>query len=130
VQLNLNSQVEFRRVDYERLAEVSRSTASRDLRDLEQKRLIVRRGKGAAGRYRLRASLGAERRGRKRAWTDERIEAELREQFGERQDWPSVEEFREARVLALYEAVRRHGGSREWAERVGLSWPAKRRGAN
>jgi Fic family protein len=122
VQLNLNSLVEFRRADYERLAEVSRSTAGRDLRDLEEKRLIVRRGKGAAARYRLRSSLGGERRGRKRTWTDERIESELRELWGEREDWPSVEEFRRADRLALYEAVRRHGGSRAWAERLGWRW--------
>lgn len=119
VQLNLTSLVEFRRADYERLAEVSRSTAGRDLRDLEGKRLIVRRGKGAAARYRLRSSLGGERRGRKRTWTDERIESELREFWGEREGWPSVEEFRRAGRLALYEAVRRHGGSRAWAERLG-----------
>jgi len=119
LQLSLNSLVEFRRADYERLAEVSRSTAARDLRGLEGKRLIVRRGKGAAARYRLRASLGPERRGRKRTWTDERIESELRKLWGERQDWPSVDEFRRADRLALYEAVRRHGGSRAWAKRLG-----------
>jgi Fic family protein len=119
LQLNLNSLVEFRRADYERMAEVGRSTASRDLRNLEEKRLIVRRGKGAAARYRLRSSLGGERRGRKRTWTDERIESELRKLWGERENWPSVEEFRRADRLALYEAVRRHGGRRVWAERLG-----------
>lgn len=119
LQLNLNSLVEFRRADYERLAEVGRSTAGRDLRNLEEKRLIVRRGKGAAARYRLRASLGGERRGRKRTWTDERIESELRKLWEDRETWPSVEEFRRADRLALYEAVRRHGGSRVWAKRLG-----------
>lgn len=128
LQLNLNSLVEFRRADYERLAEVSRSTAGRDLRNLEEKQLIVRRGKGAAARYRLRSSLGGERRGRKRVWTDERIESELRGLWGDREDWPSVEEFRRADRLDLYEAVRRHGGSRAWAERVGLRWKGARRG--
>jgi len=126
VQINLNSLVEFRRVDYERLAEVSRSTANRDLRDLESKRLIVRHGKGAAARYRLRSSLGNERRGRRRAWTDERIESELRDLLGERKDWPTVEEFRRAGKLALYEAVRRHGGSHAWAEQLGLRWKTPR----
>lgn len=119
VQLSLNSLTEFRRADYERLAEVTRSTAGRDLRDLEGKRLIVRRGKGAAARYRLRSSLPGERRGRKRTWTDERIESELLEVWGEREAWPSVEEFRAVGRLALYEAVLRHGGSRAWAERLG-----------
>lgn len=120
VQLSRDSLVEFRRVDYERLAEVSRSTANRDLRDLEDKRVVARRGKGAAARYRLRSSLGGEKRGRKRTWTDERIESELRELLGKREDWPSVEEFRRAGKLALYEAVRRHGGSGAWAERLGV----------
>jgi Fic family protein len=119
LQLNLNSLIEFRRADYERLAKVGRSAAGRDLRSLEEKRLIVRRGKGASSRYRLRSSLSAERRGRKRTWTDERIESELRKLWGERENWPSVEEFRRADRLALYEAVRRHGGSRVWAKRLG-----------
>ncbi len=119
LQLKLNSLVEFRRADYERLAKVGRSSAGRDLRNLEEKRLIVRRGKGAAARYRLRSPAKGERRGRKRTWTDDRIESELRNLWGEREDWPSVEEFRRANSLALYEAVRRHGGSRAWAERLG-----------
>jgi Fic family protein len=119
LQLKLNSLVEFRRADYERLASVGRSAAGRDLRSLEEKRLIVRRGKGVSARYRLRSTLGGERRGRKRTWTDERIESELRKLWGERESWPSVEEFRRADRLALYEAVRRHGGSRVWAERLG-----------
>lgn len=33
-------------------------------------------------------------------------------------------EFRRADRLALYEAVRRHGGSRAWAERLG--WRSRR----
>lgn len=119
LQLNRNPLVEFRRADYEGLAEVGRSTASRDLRDLESKRLIVRRGKGPAARYRLRSSAGPERRGRKRTWTDERIESELLELLEGRDDWPSVDEFRRAGKLALYEAVRRYGGSQTWAERLG-----------
>jgi Fic family protein len=126
VQLGLNPIVEFRRADYEHMAEVSRSAAGRDLRDLEEKRLIARRGKGAAARYRLRSSLEGERRGRKRTWTDERIESELRKLWGEREDWPSIEEFRSANRLALYEAVRRHGGSRAWAERLGWRRKAAR----
>jgi len=120
VQISLHSPVEFRRVDYERLAEVSRSTANRDLRNLEDKQLIVRRGKGAAARYRMRSSVGGERRGRRRVWTDERIESELHDLLGGRRDWPTVEEFRRAGKLALYEAVRRHGGSRAWAKQLGL----------
>ncbi|MGD9734934.1 MAG: Fic family protein [Solirubrobacterales bacterium] len=123
MQLNLHSLDEFRRIDYERLAEVNRSGALRDLADLEAKRVIAPRGRGSAARYRLRASLGEERRGRKRSWTDERIEAGLRELIGEDGRWPSVEDFRGAGALSLYEAMRRNGGSRVWAERLGLERP-------
>lgn len=120
VQLNLNSLDEFRRVDYERLAEVTRSSALRDLRDLEKKGVIVRRGRAAAQRYRLRASLGEERRGRRRSWTEDRIETSLRELIGDGGRWPSVKDFRAAEALGLYEAVRRNGGSRLWAKRLGV----------
>jgi Fic family protein len=120
VQIKLNSLDEFRRVDYERMAEVSRSSAQRDLNDLESKGLIVRRGKGPAARYRLGAAPGGERRGRKPSWTEERIEADLVKLIGDRHRWPSVEEFRRAGAMALYEAVRRNGGSRVWAERLGV----------
>jgi hypothetical protein len=48
-----------------------------------------------------------------------RIESELLELLDGRDDWPSVEEFRQAGKLALYEAVRRYGGSHTWAERLG-----------
>lgn len=127
VQIDLDASLagEFRRVDYERLAEVSRSTASRELKDLAHKKLIVPRGKGASVRYLLRSRLHAERRGRKRSWTDERIEAELRELVGDGEHWPSVVDFRAAGKLALYEAMRRHGGSEEWAEKIGVSWRAE-----
>jgi Fic family protein len=120
LQINVNSIEEFRRVDYERLAEVKRSTAQRDLSDLEGKGVIARRGKGPAARYRLRSSGGGERRGRRPSWTEGRIEADLAELIGDSGRWPSVDQFRDAGALALYEAVRRNGGSRAWAERLGV----------
>ena len=119
-QLNLNDLAEFRRVDYERLAEVSRSKANRDLRSLEDAKLIVRRGKSSAARYRLRIPAQQRRRGRKREWTDDRIEEELKAFCDGRAGWPSVADFRRAGKMPLYEAVRRHGGSKHWAKKVGL----------
>lgn len=121
LQINVNSIEEFRRVDYERLAKVSRGTAHRDLSDLEDKGVIARRGKGPAARYRLRSSGGGGgRRGRRPSWTEGRIEADLMELIADSGRWPSVDQFREAGALALYEAVRRNGGSHAWADRLGV----------
>lgn len=119
-QLNLAGIVEFARVDYERLAKVGKSKANRELRGLERAHLIVRRGQGPSARYRFRARPWEERRGRKREWTDERIESALRELCRGREGWPSVAEFRAAGKMNLYEAVRRHGGSTAWAQRMGF----------
>jgi len=120
VQINLTGLTEFRRVDYERLAEVNRSKANRDLGRLEDAKLIVRRGKSAAVRYRLRGQAREENRGRRREWTDERIERQLKELCRGRTNWPSVEDFRRAGKMPLYEAVRRHGGSSFWAKKAGV----------
>lgn len=120
VQINLSGLAEFRRVDYERLAEVGRSKANRDLGRLEDAKLIVRRGKSAAVRYRLRGQAREENRGRRREWTDERIERQLKELCRGRTNWPSVEDFRRAGKMPLYEAVRRHGGSSFWAKKAGV----------
>jgi len=120
VQINLNDLTEFRRVDYERLAEVNRSKANRDLKSLTDAKLIARRGKSSAARYRLRVPAQQSGRGRRREWTDERIEGQLKELCAGRDDWPTVADFRLAGKMPLYEAVRRHGGRRHWAKRVGL----------
>jgi Fic family protein len=119
-QLNLSGLVEFSRADYEQRAKVGKSKANRELKGLEEAGLIVRRGQGPAARYRFRAKPWEERRGRKREWTDKRIESELRELCRGRDSWPSITEFRKAGRMNLYEAVRRHGGSLRWAERIGL----------
>jgi Fic family protein len=121
VQINLSGLTEFLRADYERLAEVNRNKAVRDLRSLEKAKLVRRRGKGASVRYRLLAQGQEERRGRKREWSDERIEQGLKDLCRGRADWPSVADFRLAEQMPLYEAVRRYGGSERWARRLGLS---------
>jgi cell filamentation protein, protein adenylyltransferase len=119
VQVNLNDLTEFRRVDYERLAEVNRSKANRDLKSLEDGKLIVRRGKSSSARYRLRGQF--QQGGRRREWTDDRIERQLKEFCRGRADWPSVADFRRADMMPLYEAIRRYGGRALWARRVGLA---------
>ncbi len=119
-QIGLSGLTEFRRVDYERLAEVGKSKANRDLSGLEGARLITRRGKSASARYRLRQPAPGEGRGRKREWTDDRIAKELEGLCAGRVDWPSVADFQTAGRMALYEAVRRYGGSVFWAKKMGL----------
>lgn len=120
-QLSLGGVAEFSRVDYERLARVGKSKANRELKGLEEAGLIARRGQGPSAHYRFRAQPWEERRGRKRKWTDERIESELRELCHSRKRWPSIAEFRAEGKMSLYEAVRRYGGAASWAERIGLS---------
>lgn len=119
--LSLAGMDEFSRADYQRLAETSRSGAIADLRRLVDARLILRRGQGPAARYRFRAGGWKETRGRRRKWTDERIEQELREFCGDRTKWPTVAEFKGAGRLPLYQAIVRFGGAEHWAERLGLS---------
>lgn len=119
-QLNLHGFTEFRRVDYERLAEVGKTRANRELSRLEGAGLIVRRGQGPAARYRFPSQPWSGNPGRKREWSDERIEAELRELCAGRTAWPTIAEFRVANKMPLYGAVMRYGGRRVWAERIGL----------
>jgi Fic family protein len=111
---------EFRRLDYERHAEVSRSQAASDLRKLVDVGLLEPRGSGPDSRYRFRREFRAGGGRGPRTWTDERIEAELVVLVDGRRRWPRIEDFRSAGKMALYQAVQRQGGSKKWAERLGL----------
>jgi Fic family protein len=119
--LAVRGQGEFTRSDFETAARVSRSTAGRDIDALLQASVIrrVRRTRGSASRYTF-ADI-AERPGRPRVWTRERIEDELRAFTADRDDWPKVREFDAAEKRALYLAITRNGGTDYWAERLGLS---------
>jgi Fic family protein len=118
--LNLAGIEEFRRAEYERIAEVGKTRANRDLKQLREAGLIVRRGAGSAARYRFSSKPFEERPGRPRSWTDERIEAELRKFCAGRTYWPTIKEFRAAGQARLYDAVARHGGADVWAAKLGL----------
>lgn len=120
-QLNLAGIDEFRRTDYERISGVGKRRANRDLASLREAELIVQRGSGPAARYRFRSAGWEERRGRKRSWTDERIEEELRDFCQGRNSWPSVAEFRNADRMPLYAAVSRYGGAEHWAAQLRLT---------
>jgi hypothetical protein len=61
------------------------------------------------------------RRGSRRVFHDERIEAELRRFLGDRQDWPTRAEFERAGLASLINAIYRHGGGvTHWAARLGV----------
>lgn len=119
--LAVRGQGEFTRSDFEQAGRVSRSTAGRDIEALVNARVIrpVARTRGSSARYRF-VQL-AERHGRPRVWTRERIDDELRQFTAGRDDWPKVREFDEAGKRALYLAVTRNGGVEHWAEQLGLS---------
>jgi Fic family protein len=126
--LKLQGVSEFNRRDYEAAADVSRPTASNDLNTLADSGVLTRIGDGPARRYRFPNAApmnpwtgrGA---GRPRRWTDERIESELRELVGDADRFPSVQDFRDAGQTALHRAIDRHGGSAEWARRLGITPP-------
>lgn len=118
--LAVRGQAEFTRADFEQAAEISRSTAGRDLDVLMQAKVVrrVRGTRGAASRYTF--AQGRAREGRPRVWTPERIEEGLRLFTAGREDWPKVREFDAAGQRALYLAVTRNGGVNHWAQRLGL----------
>ena len=67
-----------------------------------------------------------ERRGSRRVWTDDRIEAELRGLIGSGDRWPEVSEFRGAGRTALLAAIYAHGGPDHWSIRLGVMRPEGR----
>ena len=63
---------------------------------------------------------GSRREAEPYKWTHARLRTELEEFMGERADWPSPTEFRDAGREDLYAAVLRHGGVDRWAAALGL----------
>jgi Fic family protein len=120
---------EFSRRDYEAAAEVSRSTAQRDLGVLAERGLIIRVGAGAKRRYRFPNTTPTNpwtgHGGRRRKWSDARIELELRALVADGTAFPPVLEFREADQMGLYGAIDRNGGSAQWAQRLGITPPRR-----
>ena len=62
------------------------------------------------------------------AWTEEQIERELRRFTRRHPRWPRRRDFEAAGQSKLLRAVYRNGGARYWAQRLGLGYPADRRG--
>ena len=61
-----------------------------------------------------------ERSGSRRVWTDDRIEAELRDFLRNRPEWPSRHEFLAGGRSRLLGAVYNRGGPNRWARRLGV----------
>ena len=61
------------------------------------------------------------RAGSRRAWTDARIEAQLRRFLAGRDVWPPVGEFNDAGLAPLFTAVYTYGGVERWAARMGVA---------
>lgn len=88
-------------------------------------------GQGSARRYRFPNTSTSNpwtgRGGRPRQWTTERIEHDLRAMMDGRADFPAVKEFEAADNMALYRAINRTGGTRTWAQRLGINPPRRGR---
>jgi hypothetical protein len=67
------------------------------------------------------------RSGSKRAWTDARIERELRRFLGDRKQWPPRQEFEAADRSDLLRAIYSREGVQHWARRVGVTCRANAR---
>lgn len=98
-------------------ADVSKSTASRDLNALVAAGVLRAFGATRDRRFRL-ATAGSSRTGRPRSWTDARIERELRDLTAALGHWPSYRDFEHAGRLPLYAAIQRSGGAERWRGRI------------
>lgn len=126
--LKLRGVSEFKRQEYEVAAGVSRPTATKDLNALAEIGVLTRIGEGPARRYRFpNAALTnpwtGRGGGRRREWTDDKIERELRALVGDSDHFPSVQDFRDAGQIALHRAVDRYGGTTEWSRRLRITPP-------
>ena len=122
--LRIQGRREFTRREYEQVANVRRSTAGDDLRELVRHNILVPRGGGSATRYVFSAAAKGprqeSRRGRPEKWTDSAIERELRTFLAGRTSWPTPGEFQAAGKGALYSAASRKGGIPRWRRLMGM----------
>lgn len=121
---------EFNRRDYESAAGISRNTAQGELNVLADSGVLRRLGDGPARRYRfpqpdLKNPWSGPGRGRPPKWSEETIEKELRAFIGNNTIFPGAAAFKESGYLPLYRAMLRHGGSVEWAKRLGIEPPRR-----
>jgi hypothetical protein len=60
-----------------------------------------------------------------RRWTEDRVRAELSAFLADREEWPSAAEFVRAGQRQLRDMVYRFGGSRRWAQEMGIRYPER-----
>jgi hypothetical protein len=128
--LNVRGLSEFARPDYEQASGASKATANRDLTKLVEAGVLQPVGSGSRRRYRFARAAGSsspQRRssGRRPLWTDARIESELRGLVRDGATFPSIDTFRAGGKMPLYHAIVRNGGSRVWAQRLGIVPPRR-----
>lgn len=126
--LKLRGVSEFNRREYEAAAGISRSTATNDLNALAHSGVVTRVGEGPARRYRFPNAASTNPwtgrgGGRPRTWTEDKIERELRALAGDSDRFPSVQDFKDAGLIALHRAIDRYGGTTEWSRRLGITPP-------
>jgi Fic family protein len=115
--LRLEARREFTRRDYEQVTGVSRAVAGRELAALVSHGTLTTRGSGPKTSYRFAGSTAAvvpTSVGRPAKWTDATIERELRSWLGDRETWPTAQEFTAAGKRSLYAAASRNGGIVRW----------------
>jgi len=119
--LRIEGRREFTRREYEKAANVARTAAGDDLRELVQHGVLRVRGAGPGTRYAFAAATGgrASARGRPPLWTDAVIERDLRAFVASRGAWPSRAEFEQAGAGPLYTAASRRGGIGRWRKLLG-----------
>jgi Fic family protein len=119
--LRIEGRREFTRREYEKAANVARSAAGDDLRELVQHDVLRVRGAGTGTRYAFATATGgrSSSRGRLPRWTEAVIERELRAFVASQGAWPSRAEFHEAGVGPLYTAASRRGGIGRWRKLLG-----------
>ena len=89
---------------------------------------LRRMGRGSGRRQAISdGAAGPRRRGPKLQWTDAKLRSELERFTRGRATWPTRREFEAAGETALWKAVKRHGGSRLWAERLGFALEPRQR---
>jgi Fic family protein len=121
-ELGIQGRREFTRREYEQAANLGRSAAGDDLRELVQHGVVRVRGAGSGTRYAFAAPAGGRSsspRGRPPRWSDAVIERDLREFVASRGVWPSRAEFEQAGAGALYTAASRRGGIGRWRKLIG-----------
>lgn len=82
---------------------------------------------GGLREWAVRLGFDLPRGQRGAVWNDQRIERSLRSLMAGRTTWPTQREFKDAGLTDLHQAVRRHGGTAVWAERLGVEAPSPRR---